>query len=119
MSSLTHTHSSPELSETGTVYQLLLSLPLTLKNLNLPPYSAFLTSDYHVCDDPKPADCPLEYISESYCLGNTIFKKILKFTLARTERHPLNLGGKLIGFAENLSLPEDLSTTLDGNSSQV
>ena len=58
MSSLTHTHSSPELSEPGTVYQLLLFLPLTSKNLNLPPYSAFPTSEYHICDVPKPTDRP-------------------------------------------------------------
>ena len=49
--------SSPELSKPETVYQLLLFLPLTSKNLNLPPYSAFLTSaGVYICDDTKPVD---------------------------------------------------------------
>ena len=56
---LTYSYSFfPRLSELGTVYQLLLFLPLISKNLNLPPYSAFLTSEYHICDDPKPTDRP-------------------------------------------------------------
>ena len=48
-----------------TVYQLLLFLPLTSKNLNPQPYCASLTSEYHIIsEDFKPTDHPLD-ISES------------------------------------------------------
>ena len=34
-------------------------------HLNLPPYSAFPTSEYHICDDPKPADSPPRILAKA------------------------------------------------------
>ena len=42
-----------------------------IKEFKSSPYSPFPTSEYHICDDPKPADRPLEY-KRKLMLRNTI-----------------------------------------------